>query len=90
MGGRHRWTDNSHGNQFFNDSVFTHFHAESVGRQGNVIAASAAAVFQADGNLITARPLNPERIFKKYVIHMYHSILLETSSILIEKMEFIK
>lgn len=83
MGGRRRRTDNSHADQFFNDSVFTHSHAESTGRQENVIAASEA-VFQADGNLITRRLLDPGRIFKKYVIYMYHSILLEISPILPE------
>lgn len=76
MGGRRRWTDNSHADQFFNDFVFTHSHAESTKRQENVIAASGA-VFQADGNLITRRPPDPKRIFEKYVIYMYHSILLE-------------
>lgn len=75
MGGRRSWTDNSHADQFFNDSVFTHSHAESTRRQENVIAASGA-VFQADGNLITRRPLDPEEIFWKYVIYMYHSIFI--------------
>lgn len=75
MGGRRSWTDNSHADQFFNDSVFTHSHAESTRGQENVIAASRA-VFQADGNLITRRPLDPGEIFRKYVLYMYHSIFI--------------
>lgn len=30
MGGRQHWTDSSHNNQFFSDSIFAHSHVESM------------------------------------------------------------